>query len=703
MKKAKRREFAASDGQSPVVTLCRGGLLLTGADGRTTQVPLLSGAVHYWRLDVAAWRPALEALRAMEHRVVETYVPWQVHEVEALPDAPPRFSFAGQRDVGAFLRLAHELGMHAIVRPGPHINAELTDFGLPERVLWNRDCQARTPKNNPVMLPAPPRAFPVPSYASKTFLAESSRWLAAVGAELRALIHPRGPVVLVQVDNEGALYFRDGVYDQDYHPDAIAHWRDLLRARYGTIAQLRRAYGLGRDDATASFDDLAPPTRYDVESAEGLPRHLDWAEAHETLLASAFTQMARALRDAGVRGVPTLHNLPMGESATPLVPSTLRAQSADEGVDLIALDYYHLAGDYRAIARRTSELAVSCDALDHPAFGAEMGAGAPPYFPPLDERDAQFTVLAAMAYGLRGWNIYMAVERDRWLGSPIDARGMSRPFALFWRKLALAHARVDFGTLVRDVPVRLIVPRSMRRLARVMHAFGPASQALFRVAGAGLMESVAEDAIDFGDGHLEPPPMRAGRALVAAERALDEEGIAYAFVDGGEAAHALSGASLIVVPTCCGLDDELLVALAKARKSGAKVIFTTGPLLRDGSFGARSAKGVAGVACDALLDGDVASDVASVRALLDTVAPKLPRHPARPAETRATLHRDPDGRPRVAFFLNPTKTRQRIDVRWDGVARVRDLLDGTSHALASGVAVEGTSVRVCEVLDDDEA
>jgi beta-galactosidase len=701
MRKPKRRDPAAPARPSAAVTLSRAGLVLIDAEGRASTVPLLSGAVHYWRLDRSAWRPALESLRAMELRLVETYVPWQVHEVEAKPDAPPRFSFEGTRDVAAFLRLARDVGLYAIVRPGPHINAELTDFGLPERVLWTRDCQARSPKNNPVLLPAPPRAFPVPSYASKSFLAESARWLAAVGAELRDLVYPRGPIVIVQVDNEGALYFRDGVYDQDYHPDAIAHWRDLLRARYGSFDRLKLAYGVDRDDAGKGFDDVQPPARFDVESAEGLPRHLDWAEAHETLLASAFTQMARALRDAGVRGVPTLHNLPMGESATPLVPSTLRG--GDDGVDLIALDYYHVAGDHRAIARRTTELAVSCDALDHPAFGAEMGAGAPPYFPPLDERDAQFTALAAMAYGLRGWNIYMAVERDRWLGSPIDARGQLRPFATFWRKLALAHARVDFGNLVRDVPVRLVVPRSMRRLARVMHAFGPASQALFRVAGGGLLESVAEDGIDFGDGHLEPPPMRAGRALVAAERALDEEGIAYAFVDGGEAEHALAGAAVILVPTCCGLDDDLLAALADARRAGAKLTFTTGPLLRDGSFAPRTAKGAAKAQCDALLDGDDAVDVAHVRAHLHAIAPALPRHPVRPSEMRATLHRDDEGRPRAAFFLNPTKVRQRIDVRWPDVRRVRDLLDGSVHVLADGVAVEPTVVRFCEVIDDDEA
>src|SRR5438309_326414 len=89
-------------------------------------VPLYAGSVHYWRLERAAWRPALEATRAMGARLIDTYVPWGVHET-----APGEADFGAgdaRLDVAAFLRLVHELSLYAIVRPGPHINAELTFF-----------------------------------------------------------------------------------------------------------------------------------------------------------------------------------------------------------------------------------------------------------------------------------------------------------------------------------------------------------------------------------------------------------------------------------------------------------------------------------------------------------------------------------------------------------------------------------------------
>jgi beta-galactosidase len=639
-------------------------------------IPLRAGACHYWRLDRSAWRPALSALVTMEMRFVETYIPWQVHE---RGENDVRYSFDGALDVAAFLREAHALGLYAIVRPGPHINAELTDFGLPERIVWKEECQARTPRLNPVMLPAPPRAFPVPSYASKTFLNETAKWFNVVGEQLHDLVWPKGPIVLVQIDNEGAMYFRDGIYDQDYHPDAIAHYRAFLKSRYKTIGELRRAYGI----TTERFDDVQPPLRYDVRSAEDLPRHIDWAESHEALLAESFSAMRRSLADAGFAGVPAFHNLPMGESATALHPASMRKQ----GLDLITLDYYHPAGDQRAIARRTSELAVASDALDHPAFAAEMGAGAPPFFPPLEERDAIFTLLCAMAYGVRGYNIYMAVERDRWLGSPVDRDGVLRPFAAFFRKLGAAYEKVRFNTLVRDVPARLVVPRSVRRLARVMHAFGPVSQALFRVMGGGMQESVLEDDIDFGEGHTEAPPARAGRILSAAERALDEEGIPWALVDGGDADVALAGAKWILVPTSTGVDPELLEAISK---TDAHVTFAPSPPRRDGSF--RPLSGKVKYTGDVLV-GDEAIDVGAIRHHLRTDARcDVPR------VVDATVHRDVEGQPRVVFLINSSRSRVRLEPRVPGVTRVRDLLDGTTFDLDKGVAVDALTVRFCEVV-----
>jgi beta-galactosidase len=69
-----------------------------------------------------------------------------------------------------------------------------------------------------VMLPMLPFAFPVPSYASEAFHDEAARYFQALGPVLAPLLYPAGPIVMVQIDNEGALYFRDGAFRSGLSP-----------------------------------------------------------------------------------------------------------------------------------------------------------------------------------------------------------------------------------------------------------------------------------------------------------------------------------------------------------------------------------------------------------------------------------------------------------------------------------------------------
>src|SRR5262245_56593080 len=94
----------------PKVGLCRGGIRL-----HDRILPLLAGSVHYWRLETRTWRPALEALKSMRLGILDTYIPWGVHE-----RAPGEYDFGGddpRLDILRFVEIANELGLHVIVRP----------------------------------------------------------------------------------------------------------------------------------------------------------------------------------------------------------------------------------------------------------------------------------------------------------------------------------------------------------------------------------------------------------------------------------------------------------------------------------------------------------------------------------------------------------------------------------------------------------
>ncbi|MDC0740079.1 beta-galactosidase [Polyangium mundeleinium] len=690
-----REDRAGGEGLGRRVRLVPGGIEIAG-----DVVPLLAGSVHYWRLDPNEWRACLEAVKAMGLRLVDTYIPWAVHEV-----APGKLELGAsdpQRDITRFCRIAEELGLYVIARPGPHINAELTYFGLPERIVWDPACQARSPDQNPVMLPMLPFAFPVPSYASDAFHDEAARYFQALGPALTPLLYPNGPIVLFQIDNEGALYFRDGAYDQDYHPDAIRLYREFLREKYGTIDALRASYGTptldegevpsSRRGEVTRFSAIDPPRKFDAERPRDLARHLDWSEFHEHLLTTAFQRLGRALAAAGMDGLPTTHNLPPGQDATPL-----NAARVTKVVDLVGLDYYHMADptSRAIIARRTSELATRCEALSVPAFACEMGAGFPPFFPPLDERDGAFTVLCALAYGLRGFNVYMAVERDRWIGAPIDRHGRARPYAVFWRKLCAALEQTNFHELRRRAPVRLLLPRTERRLARVMHAFGPLSGAFFSIVGAGARERCVED--DLGLGY--PLAIEADNFARAFEQALEARGVPFAVVGGEDRDIALGDARWLICATSGALKPELFDRLAEAHARGARVTIGPHEPRFDGAFRPLSVPfDLRRLGEDGPLTGDVpAAADAAVSHAIGTLG--LPAYACDPGGIYVTVHEDAAGAPRVLFVVNPSE-RDIVARVSAGAVRTKasDLIDDSTFEARAGTLEVRMKPRTVRML-----
>jgi len=643
--------------------LCTGGLRLDGE-----VLPLHAGAVHYWRLERRYWRAALQAVRHTGFKLVDFYTPWGVHE--RAPGELDLGEHDERLDVRAFLDLIAELGLYAILRPGPHINAELTYFGLPERIVWDAACQARSPEGNPVVLPMIPTMFPVPSYASEAYLDEATRFYHRLGEALSPYVYPAGPIVLLQVDNEGAMFFRDGPYDQDHHPDALAKYYSYLRDRYGSIDALRAAYPhLAETEGPLRFSDVTPPRSFDVETTAGLAHHLDWAAFQEELVAQSLARLSNALTGAGLGDLPTTHNFSLAQDRTPLNAARVN----DAGIDLVGFDYYNLASeaDRAYVARRSSELAVRSEKRGVAAYACELGAGYPPFFPPLAERDTMFTALCCLAYGVRGFNVYMAVERDRWVGAPIDPKGRPRRLATFWKRLIGALDETSFHELRRQVPVRLVVPRMERRLTRVAHAFGPASGALLAVFEQGPRESCYED--DLGLGY--PLAIEADTFIRCFEQALDARGVPFAVVGGEDRDLSFDGADWLVCATSGGFADTLAQRLAEVAAQGARL--TIGPHRR--RFDGRMAPlddpeaPFAGVDVEWLHRHDPASADAGVSRAVEALG--LPSYACDPDPVHATVHEDTSGRPRVVFVINPSESDVMAQVSLGFEADLEDPID----------------------------
>ena len=160
---------------------------------------VISGAIHYFRVPREYWRDRLIKLKACGFNTVETYVAWNMHE--------PRegeFDYSDMLDIEDFLATAAELGLYAIVRPGPYICSEWEFGGLPWWLLKNDGIRLRCME---------------PDY-----IAAVDRFFDSLIPRIAAhQITEGGNVILVQVENEYGSYGDDSEY--------IRYLADGLRRR----------------------------------------------------------------------------------------------------------------------------------------------------------------------------------------------------------------------------------------------------------------------------------------------------------------------------------------------------------------------------------------------------------------------------------------------------------------------------------------
>ena len=149
---------------------------------------VVAGAMHYFRVPRAYWRDRLLKLKACGFNTVETYTAWNLHEPKE-----GEFDFSGNLDLGAYLDLIGELGMYAIVRPGPYICSEWEFGGFPWWLLKYDAMQLRC-------------ADALYLQKVETYF----RVLMPVIAQRQA--DCGGPVIMVQVENEYGSYGNDSVY-----------------------------------------------------------------------------------------------------------------------------------------------------------------------------------------------------------------------------------------------------------------------------------------------------------------------------------------------------------------------------------------------------------------------------------------------------------------------------------------------------------
>lgn len=535
--------------------------VIVGAHGlyhNNTFIPIYSGTIHYWRHDPELWQPLLQRVRDLGFQMIETYIPWGVHE-----RAPGVFDW-GQHDphtdLPRFLALCHALDIAVCVRPGPHINAELTWFGFPQRLLADPAVWARTASGSPAITDRRPQPFAIPSYASETFFAETARYFDALCPVLLPYLAPAGPIVACQVDNETCYFFRDHAYDLDYSADSLALYRRMLRERYGNIATLNHAYRR----SYADFAAVEPPRDFEATEQADVPRHLDWVAYKEYHITTALNRIGGLLRERGIQ-VPLYHDIAF-QTATPVDTIALEAQPF---LDFVGTNLYANQEEYATIARRIRYLAGSQRLPFVPEFGSGVWWNHHRTFTPAEQ---EFVVLCALMHGLKALNFYMLVERDRWQGSPITRDNRVRPeYAPFFQRLSTVINETKL--LETDKQCRVLVLQNYE-LARFVAAYSTLHHAYLGLAG--VPPSLSQLAIDLGYDHdpahqsnLKQPNSWICRAMGM----LEGMQVEYDLADTHAQLDVFTRYQLVLVPTADFMDIGEQQRLLAYVADGGHVVF----------------------------------------------------------------------------------------------------------------------------------
>ena len=368
------------------------------------EVPLLSGEVHYWRLNPGYWSTILQKVRDMGLNIISTYVPWDYHEYER-----GKFDFTGKtdetRNLKGFLNLTKKLGFWVIIRPGPYIYSEWPNDGIP-------------------------------AYAHKyhrlhpTFLEHATNYLKRVVKVIDPYLATKknGHIMLLQADNEIDPW-PDLFGDQYGLGKKPGMFQEFLRKKYNdNIHLLNQAWGTnyGRFDQAGPFiacmlkEERGLPLKGDQE----LKRNLDYFEFKYDYAHQCAKWNVEIYKKLGI-------NIPIYLNLYPFfyAHDWARMQTVS---DLVGIDLYpsnELLEDeheqrkmidkvrYLKSFAKIPYIAEFASGVWH-ARHYESGVLTPNHY--------RLITLTALLGGAMGWNWYMLVNRDNWYMSPINEWGRVR-------------------------------------------------------------------------------------------------------------------------------------------------------------------------------------------------------------------------------------------------------------------------------------
>jgi len=357
-------------------------------------LPLISGEMHYWRLQPYYWEKCLQRIREMGLDIVATYVCWDFQEYQ---DDVCDFNGATlpERNLVEFLSLCHAMGFKVILRPGPYIYSEWPQAGIPARI-------APFHRLHPKFLDAAEKYIRQLTEAIRPFLFTSG-----------------GPIILLQADNEIDPFVRNygeqlGVYGGN------GLFQEFLQEKYKSPDALNRAWQSSLRDFSEAMAIIRPKRNDPSERI----RAIDFQEFQFWCAKKIARWAVETYRAAGV-DIPIYLNTILN-----CISQNLREMGEEfplVGVDLYPSNEFHeSAGEHLSFLRNLNYASAVTRLSYIPEFECGIWHNYSYHTGNFSPNHYRLACLSALVAGVVGWNWYMVVERDNWYFSPINARGNKR-------------------------------------------------------------------------------------------------------------------------------------------------------------------------------------------------------------------------------------------------------------------------------------
>jgi len=407
-----------------------------------------SAEMHYFRVNKRYWSVCFERIKKAGFRIISTCVPWNLHE-----GSIGEFDFFGRtdhaKDLVVFLELAREFGFKVILRPGPFMDSEWRNGGYPEFLYNNPEILAKDSSGEPVKIGehAGVKSGYMFSLLHPHFLSHVKRYFNALSEIIKNYVYPKGPVILVELDNGVFVGHRQdsgcglGCFESDYNDYTVNYsFPQFLRGKYGEVRRLNHLYG----EKHRNFEDIKPPKALKITQPKNLVKYFDWVFFKEKILADFVLRLRELFVSFDVTPIFSVNLFYSQDFSLPFNWQIIDSDKISCGISVL------WRRDYVELVRHLRYFATCCQFPWSSEFVIGSWADIPKdgerYFP-VTPQNVKFLLVSALASGIKGFNYHMFVERDHWYDSPLASDGTIRSNLELIRKFNDLNERIELEDL----------------------------------------------------------------------------------------------------------------------------------------------------------------------------------------------------------------------------------------------------------------